>query len=242
LRYFPLVRAIRRQLVARPALFFPLARLAGNRQLLDRETGLVFDGFPRCGNSFAEGALLYSQADRGLMLKSHAHSPAQVLRAVRKGLPTLVLVRDPDAAIASLIAAFGVDKPEMHYRDYIAYYEPLIGKEKGFVVVDFPVLIQRFDLVLCAINERFGTDLAIPRIDAEFAQGAENARDAASIARTGRAPEYANLAGRDAPPDRSRQRAILDRLKSDAHGGYRDLAHALHRQFAGCGLSVQEGQ
>ncbi|KLI63734.1 hypothetical protein AAV99_08390 [Aurantiacibacter marinus] len=218
--------------MGRPALFFPFARLTGNRQLLDHDTELVVDGFPRSGNSFAEAAFLHSQRARGIALKSHAHSPAQILRAMDKGVAAVLLLRDPDDAVASMIAASGVDQPDIHYRDYCAYYRPLKGREAGFVITPFALLLERFDLVVQAINARFGMALDTPEVHDEFVQSVNSVRDRVSIARVGRAPNYSPHSEWGVAGNRAGQAAILTRLGTLDGLPSRQAALKLHAYFA----------
>lgn len=240
LRYSPFVRALRRQIVGRPALFFPLAKLAGNKQLLDGDTELVVDGFPRSGNSFTEAAFLYSQRSRRLVLKSHAHSPAQVLRAIEQDVATVLLLRDPDQAVASTIASTGVDRPDMHYRDYCAYYRPLLGMDSHFVIAPFEVALRSFDTLVAATNAHFGMDLVVPDLDEVFVSGVNDLRDEISLARTGRLANYAK-----AGPDTKTHRARLEQSDQKDGAAFAQLAsrveaQSLYEQLRACALQSTE--
>lgn len=171
-------------------MFFPLARLAGNKQLIENDTQLVVDGFPRSGNSFTEAAFLHSQAERGIVLKSHAHCPAQIIRAAELGVPAVLLIRDPDDVVASIIVAADVDRPEIHYRDYHAYYCALRGYEGTFVIATFDLVLSRFDHVVKAVNMRFGLHLSVPQLGDTFTYEVNAVRDGVSIAHTGRLANY----------------------------------------------------
>src|SRR5205814_3293356 len=82
-----------------PAIALPLLRARGGDGFLAPirdETEVVIEGFPRSGNTFAVAAFHYAQRPRDVKIAHHAHVPAQLLSAVRLGLPAVVLVRDPE--------------------------------------------------------------------------------------------------------------------------------------------------
>lgn len=63
---------------------------------------ICIEGFPRSANSFASMAIEKTNNNR-LKVATHTHSPAQVKQAVKLGIPTMVLIRNPiDAVIGDL--------------------------------------------------------------------------------------------------------------------------------------------
>jgi hypothetical protein len=88
---------------AHPAIYFNLFRLLRTRRSVERlvtpDTQLVIEGFPRSGNSFARRAFVMAQNESShkTRIAHHIHVPAQVVRAARWRIPTLVLIRrDPE--------------------------------------------------------------------------------------------------------------------------------------------------
>jgi hypothetical protein len=73
-----------------PRLFFPVVGLKARERswMIQDETRLVIDGFPRSANNFALTAFLFAQAEM-VNVSHHMHAPAQVMAAARKNLPTL---------------------------------------------------------------------------------------------------------------------------------------------------------
>ena len=70
--------------------------------LLPRRAGLLIEAIPRSAATYCSYAFLQAQAgpvDMGF----HLHVPAHVIRAARLGVPTLVLVRQPQNAVASAV-------------------------------------------------------------------------------------------------------------------------------------------
>lgn len=132
---------------------------AGDRDArLTRRTQVCIDGFQRSGNTLATYALWRSNPE--CRAAHHLHAAADVARAVERGVPTVVLIREPTAAIASLITYQAM---AMHVRmgleSYIAFYRLLVPLRDGFVVCPFDRLVADPGLPISLLNDRFGLDL-----------------------------------------------------------------------------------
>lgn len=157
-----------------PSLYHGLFRYRdgyGDRLVTD-DTDLCIEGFPRSANSFAVGAIEYAQDDP-LRIAHHNHVPAPILRAAARGIPTIVLIRDPVEAVISfrglqLQISARSNTPSslpaiscrLHLQAWIAFYErirPVLGR---VVVAPFKVVTSNFDRVIYALNDRFGTTFA----------------------------------------------------------------------------------
>jgi hypothetical protein len=84
-------RRLRGWIGEHPALYLPLAagfRRAydGSRKAVGRETEVVIEGFPRCGNSFAFAAFALAQP-HPVHIAHHLHAPAQVLASAARTPP-----------------------------------------------------------------------------------------------------------------------------------------------------------
>jgi hypothetical protein len=62
----------------------------------------VIDGFPRSGNSYARSAFLYANGAE-IPISTHRHSPHSIESGIRRGIPVIVILRPPRAAIASFL-------------------------------------------------------------------------------------------------------------------------------------------
>jgi hypothetical protein len=116
----------------------------------------VIEGFPRSATSFAVAAFQMAQ-DRKVDIAHHTHSPAQVIDAVRRSVPTLLLVREPEDAILSLL----VRRPELTVaqglRGYVRFHRPLVRYRRGVVVGTFEQAVTGFGDLMREVNETFGT-------------------------------------------------------------------------------------
>jgi len=141
-----------------PSIFLPLYKWregdAGN--IVQRDTQLVIEGYPRSGNTFAETALKLCQP-QPIKTADHVHAPAQVIRAVQYQLPICVLVRQPEDVICSLIVKYPSICVEDALKGYIRFYETCLPYKKAFLVATFEQVTTDFGRVIDGINEKFGT-------------------------------------------------------------------------------------
>ena len=155
----------------RPALYMRLLWLKNSGRKFERyivceDTELVVEGFPRCANSFAAQCirLLCRANGRELRFATHAHSPAHVVAGLRLEKPTLVVVREPVAAITSLQALWmqsGISIQSVNglLRRYIQFYEMLHPYRGEIVISDFSKTTSDYPSVIRELNERFNLNL-----------------------------------------------------------------------------------
>lgn len=207
---------------------------------LTRRTDVVIEGFVRSGNTFAVEAFRHAQP-RSVRIASHVHLPSQVRRAVRLGLPTIVVVRRPaDAAVSQVIWSPHVQLRSA-LRFWVHYYSEVLRLAGGVVLAPFDRVTGDFGSVVDAVNRRFGTGFRPFRHtpDAEAAVfAAIEAREVrlrgggATVARTVSRPDAARdadkakLAERLAAPDLAPLVAATDAM----HAEVVRLAERAYRQ------------
>lgn len=168
------LRRARRVLGDHP-VFLPVVLRAtplGIERAITPDTELVIEGFPRSGNTFAFFA--FRHAEPGVVVTSRVHTPSQVRLAVQRGVPTLVVVRSPADAIASLLIAAPHVPIKAALEEYIHHHEQVLALADGLVIATFDEVTDDFALVIDAINERFGTSFerfehTSDNVDAVFA-------------------------------------------------------------------------
>jgi hypothetical protein len=152
-----------------PAVFFSLFRLLRTRQNLARavtpDTQLVIEGFPRSGNSFARRAFVMAQ-DEKVRIAHHLHVPAQVIRAARWQIPTLVLIRRPRDAVLSFVILDPISVDQA-LRYYISFYETVEKYRDAYVLGLFEEVTEDFGQVIRRVNDKFGTKFSLFRHDEE---------------------------------------------------------------------------
>jgi hypothetical protein len=147
-------------IAAFPALALPLARTRGRGEVIGRDTDVVIESFPRCASSFAVAAFRLAQEPRAVRIANHTHMPAQVLIAARRGVPALVLTREPEPAVLSHVIHTPSVTLAGSLRGYVRFYEPLLRKRGAFVIGTFDEVVNDFGSVIERLNDRFGTSFA----------------------------------------------------------------------------------
>ena len=150
-----------------PSLYIPMARFRHPGTVVGPDTRLVIDGFTRSGVTFA--VIAFQVAQREPVRVAHTlHAPAHVLAAVRRRIPTMVTIRDPEAAVLSAIIREPYVTAEQGFEAWIRFYSKILPYRSGFVCVPFEEVTGDFGAVIRAVNDRFGT-----RFD-EFVHTPEN--------------------------------------------------------------------
>jgi hypothetical protein len=155
-----------------PALYFTLYRLLRTRKDLARavtpDTQLVIEGFPRSGNSFARRAFIMAQNDPQIKnhIAHHLHVPAQVVRAARWKIPTLVLIRQPKDAVLSLAIRDPISVDQA-LKYYLSFYETVEKYRDAYVLGLFEEVTEDFGRVIQRVNDKFGTMFSLFRHDEE---------------------------------------------------------------------------
>ena len=149
-----------------PALALPVARRR-HGVVFGPSTQLVIEGFPRTGTSFAVAAFDQAQP-RAVEVACHVHAPAQIVAAVRAGVPAMVVIREPEDTVLSFVIRHHHVPLSQALRAYIRFYEPLLRHRTDVVTVRFREVTTDFGACTRRLNERFGTSFA------EFEHSEEN--------------------------------------------------------------------
>lgn len=127
---------------------------------ITRRTELVIEGFPRSGNTFADEAFALAQR-REVNVVSHVHLPAQVKLAVKRRVPTLVVIREPADAVTSLVVWAPHVRLQAGLRHWVHYYTEIAPFAAGYVLASFDDVTERFGTVVEAVNRRFATSFDV---------------------------------------------------------------------------------
>ncbi len=119
-------------------------------------TQLILDGFPRSANAYAEWAFRYANGE-GVRVAVRLHSPRAVQIGARYAIPTIVLVREPRAAVASWLQYKPGLRPQEAFERYAFYYDTVYESREHAVIAPFDQVVADFGAVIKACNARFGT-------------------------------------------------------------------------------------
>lgn len=152
---------LRSLLIHYPALFLPLAKLQlgrGRGEAVARDTDLVIEGYPRCGNTFAVAAFQQAQR-RATKVAHHLHAPAQVITAAKLRVPVLLLIREPVETVLSNLMLFQppLISARQAFRDYVRFYSAILPFREAVVTATFQQVTSDFGAVVRRVNQKFGT-------------------------------------------------------------------------------------
>jgi hypothetical protein len=139
----------------RPTLFSTLYRMKREHRVVQPTTQIVIEGFPRSANTFSVWAFKQAQHE-DVRVAHHLHYPAQVIRAARWGIPTLVLIRKPKDAVMSWVMR-NPQPVNLALRHYISFYEIASKYWDAYVLGVFEEVTENYGAVIERINDKFGT-------------------------------------------------------------------------------------
>ena len=168
----------------------------------------MVEGFPRSGNTFTVFAL-QDAANQRLRIASHVHHPSQVIRAVSRGVPTVLVVRDPVSALASYLSYGQHGRPHTVLKEYVSYHRELIPYIDQTMVCTFPEIVSDLSAIIDRINERFSLqippfDQSPENVDRVFEEIALQHR----LVHKGKNPDFV------APRPMSARRAVTDQARA----------------------------
>jgi hypothetical protein len=213
-----------------PSLAMPIARIRRHGVVVAGDTEIVIEGYPRSANSFAVAAFDMPQP-RPLRIAHHTHAPAQIVTACRKGIPTLVLVREPDAAALNTCIYHPELTVKQALQSYITFHTVIWPYRDRFVVGPFPEITSDFGATMRRVNDRFGTSFVPFDHTQENVQRVFAAMDTYWREKVGEGETFERVVGRPSEwRDRRREemRAMLDApelasLRARAQAQYRTL-------------------
>jgi hypothetical protein len=147
---------------AYPSLYMPMARYRhrdSDDRIVRENTDLVIEAFGRTGTTFANFAFLSAQRRR-VRTVHHTHAAAQVIVAVKMGIPTLVIVRQPEQVALSHMARHQVSaRPTLIA--WIRFHRRLLPFRNRIVFCSFDQMTSNFTPVIERLNQKFdaGFDL-----------------------------------------------------------------------------------
>ncbi len=94
----------------------------------------------------------------------HLHVPAQVVRAARWQIPTLVLIRKPRDAVLSLTIRDPISVDQA-LRYYVSFYHTAEKYRDAYVLGLFEEVTEDFGRVIERVNRKFGTTFSLFRHD-----------------------------------------------------------------------------
>jgi len=154
----------KRMLRPYPALFIPIFRAIGGATaedlLISPRTQVVIEGYPRSANTFSVVAFQRA-GNRNVRIAHHLHAECQIIAGARRGLPVMVLLREPEAAVRSLKMIFPSIDENDALRDWTRFYRRVLPYRDKVFFAEFSQVTSAFGAVTAGFNAKFGTDFAL---------------------------------------------------------------------------------
>ncbi len=124
----------------------PFFRLFKKRypRLANSSTELCIEGFPRSGNTYFVSALLLWNSDT--RIAHHSHLGSSVKYALKRGTPTVLLIRDPADCVASVLAWDGLLTSAVALANYVQFYRQLWKHRDRYLVACIQLINDRFGM------------------------------------------------------------------------------------------------
>lgn len=140
-----------------PRLWLLARRLGYSTQgiVATPQADACIEGFQSSANSYVLNVVRYLTQD--LTLAHHTHVAANVMIARRYDVPTVVLYRQPQHAIASLVSRF---RPKLYEAatTYAAFYETILERHPDVLFVSFEEATSRTERMLDRITATTGIE------------------------------------------------------------------------------------
>lgn len=125
---------------------------------------VCIEGFPRSGNTFA--LMAFERWNPGAQIAHHLHLPGQLIGALRYGVPAILLVREPEEAVASLLVfTRWTLSPTAALSGYLSFHRALLPVVDRLAICSFEDLVQEPQLMVERARERFGAPFSSSQLD-----------------------------------------------------------------------------
>lgn len=137
-------------------MFFPVMRLRPKFKnlVVNKNTEIVIEGYPRSANTFAVAAFEYSQGRKACVAR-HTHAPAQIMQGAKHSLPVVLLIRNPKDAVISLVIRDRTMTLTKALEMYIWYHEAIMKYVDKCVIADFHRVVNDYSLVIDEVNKKY---------------------------------------------------------------------------------------
>lgn len=140
------------------------------------DTQLLVDAFPRCGNTFLYHLLRETQKPE-IRIAHHMHSAGHLALGEQLGVPTVTILRKPQAACISYIIRNSKVTAKQSLLDYL-YFHTTLARLSGVLIIPFERLVKETDDVLRQISQQYSV-VQHATVDAEVL---ENVAQRVSVA------------------------------------------------------------
>lgn len=130
-------------------------------KVVDAETRLTIEGFPRSGNTFLFS--LVSQMVDERKIAHHLHTVCHLQESVKLNVPTIFISRQPSEAIASYVIREGISISRA-LNHYLQLYRFVSAHRDRLLIIDFRDVIERSPALYSVLNKALHDDYSWSRI------------------------------------------------------------------------------
>jgi len=136
-------------------MFLPVFRVFRQRypKITSKDTDVCIDGFPRSGNTYFVSAFL--SWNDALSVSHHTHLAGSVMFALKRDIPTVVLIRRPEDVLPSVLVWDDLLSTTIALASYIHFYRALWKYRNKFLILCFDDVTKEPDNCVQKINQRF---------------------------------------------------------------------------------------
>lgn len=192
---------------------------------------IVIEGYPRSANSFAEAAFRQAQKEH-VEMGHHLHLAAQVLYAIKHDIPSLVLIREPQAAAISymLLSSYPSESAQPALREYVRFYETLLPYRNKFVLAEFTEVVSDFGKVIDRINQKYATTFQRFEHTEANTRACFEACDVSNRRQNNGRISWSDVARPDAQRDQAKQK-VRQRILDERHAKLLERARSLYLEY-----------
>ena len=136
-----------------------------NERRVMPDSQLCIEGFNNSANTFFRLVMLLWNKD--IRVAHHMHCPLQIQTALKCGVPTVVLIREPAATVSSIVAGEPKLSPGALLWCYKNYYDYAESVGNDVVFSEFSTVTQAPEQVIRKINARYKTRFLHYNFDAK---------------------------------------------------------------------------
>lgn len=150
-----------------------IEKRGSSKGIVQHNSKLCFDSFPRSGNSYLTRAIFYNVKIPKDLISHHTHNRFNVSLALSAGIPCMSVIRDPIDCLSSYAVYMGVPddnrRIDFFAHQYLRFYQ--VVEKGGVILFDFNIAIKKASEFTVKVSELLGVDhngLSNDQLDAQI--------------------------------------------------------------------------
>ena len=136
--------------------YFYLLDFKKFRSRIYKHPDIIIEGFGGSANSFLVHAFVSAQ-EKDVKVIHHLHVPYPILAGIQGNIPTIVIIRNPVDAVASLMSRNFYPSVKYAFIHYIRFYRDILKVKDHIVIAEFNDIISNYCSVIENLNQKYNT-------------------------------------------------------------------------------------